>query len=320
MRKTAKTSIKRLLLTSLALPLAMTTILPFNTANAVGLKESSVISDDVIKLGDIFYDLKRNNDRVLGNAPRPGEDMVLNARTLLRIAIALDLPWRPSSNSDRVTLSRAATIIKYEQIEEEIFAALDKENVYGDYEITIPAQYHKIILPQDQPPEMEITKFDFNRSHNRFEATIAAPSADNPIQHFKIRGNIATVITVPVLAVNLERGHIISPSDIKYIKIKEKDFTRNIIADEQKLIGMTARRIIIAGRPIKSVEMIAPQIIKRGALVTLSLNSTTMKLTTQAKALENGGKGDVIRVVNTASNKTLQAIITGENAVTILQN
>ncbi len=302
--------------------LAISIILPFKTASAIGLKENSSINSDTIKLGDIFYDLPRDSDsnRVLGNAPRAGEDMVINARTLLRIAIALDLPWRPSSNMDQVTLYREATVIEYEQIENEILNKLNDKGIYGDYEINIPKQYHKIILPQDQNPEMEITDFNLDQRNNKFSATIAAPSSKNPIKYFKIKGIINPVITVPVLATNLQRGHIINQNDIKYIKIREKDFTRDVIVDAQKLVGMTARRMIIAERPIKEVEVIAPQIVKRGELVTLSLNNGAMSLTTQAKALENGAKGDVIRVVNTASNKTLQAIITGENNVTILKN
>ena len=306
---------------SVVLPalIAICMILPFQNAMAVGLKENSIITGDKITLGDIFYDLKRDDERVLGNAPLPGKDMVLDARTLLRIAMAMDLSWRPSSNSDKVTLSRAATIIEYEQIEETLFNALEDEGIYGDYEISIPEQFHKIILPHDQLAEMEITRLNIDSERKKFEVTIAAPSADNPIQNFQIRGQINTVITVPVLKENLQYGHVVKESDIEYIKIKEREFSRDTIADADSLLGMTARRVIIAGRPIKTSEMVAPQIIERGEMVILSLRNGTMNLTTQAKALQNGAKGDTIRVVNTASNKTLQAIVIGANEVAVMQ-
>lgn len=290
------------------------------TSQAVGLKEHSVLTGDTITLGDIFYDLPRNESHVLGSAPRPGNDMVINAKTLLRIAIALDLPWRPSSASDNVVLRREATIIEYDQIKEALYTALYDDNIYGDYELSIPAQYHKIILPHDQPASMEITRFNTNAMNKTFEATIAAPSAENPIQHFKIKGHLNAVITVPVLSDNLQSGHIITAQDIKHIKIKDREFTRDTIADAYALIGMTARRVILAGRPIKASEIIAPKLIERGEIVTLSLNVGTMSLTTQAKALQDGAKGDIIRVVNTASNKTLQAMITGTNQVSIMQH
>lgn len=316
MAQTAKKTGKHFILVSIACAIMYAPC----AAHAVGLKEHSVLTGDTITLGDIFYDLPRDEDRVLGSAPRPGKDMVINAKTLLRIAIALDLPWRPSSASDNVTLRREATIIEYDQIKEALYTALYDDNVYGDYEISIPAQYHKIILPHDQPASMEITSFTTDTNNKTFEATIAAPSAENPIQHFKIKGHMNAVITVPVLAENLQSGHIITQKDIKHIKIKEREFTRDTIADASILIGMTARRVILAGRPIKTSEMIAPKLIERGEIVTLTLNVGTMALTTQAKALQNGAKGDIIRVVNTASNKTLQAIITGTNQVSIMQH
>ncbi|PCJ97536.1 MAG: flagella basal body P-ring formation protein FlgA [Zetaproteobacteria bacterium] len=290
------------------------------SAHAIGLKENSVISGDTITLGDIFYDLPRDENRVLGAAPRPGKDMILNSRTLLRIAMALDLPWRPSGLSDNVTLRREATIIDYDQIKEALYTALYDEAVYGDYELSIPAQYQKIILPHEQPATMVITRFSADTKNKTFKATIAAPSAENPIQHFQIRGRINAVITVPVLADNLQSGRIITGQDIRHIKIKERDFTRDTIVDASTLIGMTARRVIIAGRPIRASDMIAPMLIERGEIVTLFLNIGSMALTTQAKALQSGSKGDIIRVVNTASNKTLQAIITGSNQVSILQH
>ncbi len=316
MTHTAKRTGQYFILASLACAVMFSSY----SAQAIGLKEHSVLTGDTITLGDIFYDLPRDEERVLGNAPRPGKDMVLSAKTLLRIALALDLPWRPSSATDSVVLRRDATIIEYDQIKEALYTALYDEEVYGDYELSIPAQYHKIILPHDQPASMVITRFTTDANNKTFEATIAAPSAENPIQHFQVRGHMNAVITVPVLAGNLQSGRIITQQDIKYIKIKEREFTRDTIADASILIGMTARRVILAGRPIKTSEMIAPRLIERGEIVTLSLNIGTMALTTQAKALQDGAKGDIIRVVNTASNKTLQAVITGTNQVSILQH
>ncbi len=315
MLETAKRTGKNFILASIACTIMSS---PFS-AMAVGLKEHSVLTGDTITLGDIFYDLPRNENRILGSAPRPGKDMVINAKTLLRIAIALDLPWRPSGPNDNVVLRREATVIEYDQIKEALYTALYDNNVYGDYELSIPAQYHKIILPHEQPASMVITRFDTNNANDTFEATIAAPSAENPIQHFKIKGHLNAVISVPVLSNNLQSGNIITAKDIKHVKIKERSFTKDTILDPQALVGMTARRVILAGRPIKQSEMIAPRIVERGEIITLSLNVGTMALTTQVKALQDGAKGDVIRVVNTNSNKTLQAMVMGSNQVSIVQ-
>lgn len=289
-------------------------------AYAMGIKENSVITDSTIKLGDVFYGLKRDQDRVLGNAPRPGDEMVLNARTLLRIAVALDLPWRPSSNTDKVVLTREATIIEYPQIKEAIQTALYDEGIYGDYDISIPSEYQRIILPANQPAQMDIERVNVDAERKHFEVMVSAPSSANPIHKFQVRGAMHHVIRVPVLMETIEHGRIIHEHDIKLIEIRERDFTKGIIADAQSLVGMTARRLVIAGRPIKETDLVAPQIVERGELITLNLNNGIMNISTQVKALENGAKGEIIRVVNTSSNQTLQALVTGQNAVSIVTN
>jgi len=303
---------KHYILTIIALML----IIP--AAHAMGIKENSVIQGDTITLGDVFYGLSRDEGRVLGAAPKPGEDMTLSARTLLRIAKALDLPWRPSSTADKVTLRRDATIVEYDQIKESLYTALYDEGVYGDYELDIPARHQKIILPTDAEESMVITKLSLDSSRKIFKATIAAPSADNPIQHFTMTGKITPVITIPVLRNNIQNGDIITENDLEYIKIKDRDFGQNTIANANRLIGTTPRRVLIAGRPIQKNDIVEPQIVNRGEIVILSLDSGVLNITTQVKALENGSKGDVIRVLNSASNKTIQARVTGQNEVTII--
>lgn len=286
-------------------------------AYAVGLKNNSMVSDTTITLGDVFYDLPRDADRVLGAAPRPGEEMVLNARTLLRIARAMDLSWRPSSTTDHVVIRSDATLIDHDMIRSHLRDALSDQNVFGDYDITLPVQYHQITLPAQYAAEMEVTRVHYDQNTQRFEAIIAAPSAENPVQQMHVRGTIEPVIQVPVVTENVQNGRIIRASDIEYITIRENTFNQKTIADAQSLIGMTARRVLIAGRPIKDGDIVAPQMISRGEIVTLALLSGTMNITTQVKALQNGARGEVIRVVNLSSNKTMQARVESAGRVVV---
>ena len=284
-----------------------------SSSHAIGLKEQSVINDDTIKLGDIFYDLPRDEERVLGHAPQPGEEMVLNARTLFRIARALDLPWRPHDVMTHVVLRREATVVGYDKIKEAIHTALYDNNVYGEYEVSIPSEYQKIVLPANVMASVDVTRVDVDATRENFNITLAAPSAADPIRQVQVRGKIFPVIKLPVLTENVEYGRIIKASDIDVISIRENEFSKDMVADAQKLVGMTARRVLVAGRPIRDSDLVAPQLVERGQMITLSLKTGSMNLTTQVKALENGAKGDIIRVVNPSSHQTLQAIVLTEN-------
>jgi flagella basal body P-ring formation protein FlgA len=57
--------------------------------------------------------------------------------------------------------------------------------------------------------------------------------------------------------------------------------------------------------------------VKRGDLVTMELNSGPIRVTAIAKAMENGTKGDIIRLVNMDSNRTLEAEVTGQRAAKV---
>jgi len=286
----------------------------------IGIKENSIITDNTIKLGDIFYGLEYEEDRILGAAPHPGDDMILDARTLLRVAKAVGLDWRPTSNEQKVRISRKATVISKEIMNSRIKEALQAKGVYGDYALQIPARYQEIILPYDQSASLDITDLSVDTAHKNYTATIAAPSADNPIQNFTISGTIQPVVKVPVLLENMARGNIITEKDIHLIKIPETEFTRNTIGAAEELIGMSPRRLVAAGRPIQFTDLVAPQIISRGELVTILLNNGPLSLSTQVKALESGAKGDIIRVVNISSNQALQAQIIGKKQVAVISN
>ncbi len=290
------------------------------SAYAVGLKENSIVTDNTIKLGDVFYGLPSNENKVLGPAPRPGTEMVLNARTLMRIAIALDLPWRPASSADYVVLSRAATLIGHEQIEDGLKEALIEKGLKGKYNLKFSSEHTEIVLPKDQPGSFEITSISFDPKKDWFEADIVAPSKNNPIHRARVSGQVERLTSIPVLSNALHKGTIIGKRDIEFIDIPSRSVNHDYITNAEDLRGMTPRRILHAGKPIQTSEVQAPRIVERGDFVTMVFDDGLLNLTAKGKALENGAKGDLIRVVNTGSNRTVEALVTAEREVTVQPN
>lgn len=300
----------------LALCLLLAISYPGN-ASAISLKHDSVISGNMIKLGDVFDGLPHSADKILGAAPRPGQDMILNARTLLRISLAMDLPWKPQSSADYVTLRRAATLVDRDTIESAIREKLSEKGLSGEYNIVIPPEKSEIILPASEPAQMEITSININRKNNWFEAKIVAPSQSNPIHRTRISGTYERLVDVPVLTEAMRAGMIIGRHDIEFIKMPERYLSSDMLIKAASLIGTTPRRMLTAGKPIKATEIQEPKIVERGEYVTVKFAHGPLQLTTRAKALENGARGDTIRVVNTNSNKTLEAIVTASKEVTV---
>lgn len=287
-------------------------------AKAVSLKSYAILDDSTIKVGDIFSDVDEGKAaRVLGPAPLPGKDMTLNARTLMRIAIALDLPWRPATSGEHVTLSRAATIVKPDIIEDALITELQAKGLRGKFDLVPDRVIDDIILPQKEEAHFEISGLTIRHESGRFEATIYAPSQTNPLHRSQISGRIERLVDVPVLRETLRSGAIIGARDIDFIEMRESAVKDHMMLDADNIVGMTPRKMIMVGSPIKDTQVEYPQIVARGSLVTMILQNGNLKLTAQGKSLQNGAQGDMVRVVNASSKKTLEGRITGANEVTI---
>ena len=283
-----------------------------NAARAASIKDISLIRGDVITVGDVFGENANRADYVLGPAPLPGKDMVLNSRTLMRIARAMDINWRPSSIEDSVTLRRLAVLIDSDQIENAIAQELRNEGVYGDFRVSFYDEAPQIILPEGASRDLVLRNLNFNAAEKRFSVTVETQDRSKTVH-----GEIRHQVNVPVLRSTMQYGDIISRSDLDWIMINENRIQHNFVLNDDDLIGMTPRRVGYSGKPIQKTELVAPQIIDRGERVTLIVKNGSMILTAQGKAMQSGAKGDIVRAVNINSSRNVQGVVTGTNEITI---
>lgn len=293
-------------------------LLGSQAAMAVGLKETAIVRDNMITLGDLFYGLEESEDKVLGAAPQPGSDMILNARTLMRVAVAMNLPWRPASSADQITIRRAATIIRKSDIQDSLSGALGKQGLKGPFSLDLIDGAQDILLPYDQPESFVLEDVYYDPQREWVEAKIMAPSAENPIFQSHIKGKIERLIPVPVMREMTRAGTIIGQRDIEIINLPARSVKSGMILSFEDIDGMTPRRLLHAGKPILDNEIEAPQIVSRGEMITITFEDGPLSLSTEGRALQNGAKGDVVRVVNSASNKTIQGLITADKQVSVI--
>lgn len=288
-----------------------------HSAAAISLKTNSVITDNTIMLSDVFSGLPKGKDKALGPAPRPGKDMTLNARTLMRVAIALDLSWRPAHTGEYVVLSRAATVIDSSMIEDALQNEITESGMTGNYKIAFAGSMAEMILPLDQPANVEVQSLNVRHGQNRFEAILVAPSKAEPLQTLRVSGVLHRMIDVPVLMSTMRKGSVIGVRDIEIISIQENEVRGDMAISADDLIGMTPRRIVLPGKLVKINDLQHPLIVERGDFVTMRFNDGSMILTSRGKALENGAKGDLVRVSNSASSRTVEAFVTGQREVLV---
>lgn len=296
----------------------MVLILCAKDAGAATLRSVSIVSGDALTLGDVFDGLgKEEAAYVLGTSPKPGHDLVLDASTLMRVAMALNLPWRPRTAAEQVVVRRAATVVNAETITAALSSALTLAGLDGKFNILYNGDTPEIILPQMEVAGVEVTDMHFEPRKDAFEATLASPSKAHPIAKITLTGTIQRLSSVPVVRNTLQNGTTITADDVDWIDIPVREIQNGYVLKAETLIGMTPRRMLLAGKPVQATEVAYPKLVNRSDTVTIVYNEGQLFLTTKGRALEGGAKGDIIRVVNMGSSHTIDATVTGDHEVTV---
>lgn len=284
----------------------------------VSLKQTATIHGDVVKLGDLWENLGNKAEVVLAGAPQPGKRIVADARWLAAVAQANAINWQPSSGFDRIVIERPGQVVDMRLIEAELRDALAMEGLPGAFEMEISNRSAlTIMVPANASSMIAIRDVAVDVRNNRFAATVEVPADSPNAVRQRVNGRVFPVSKVPVLVRPLNRGDIISEADIKWIDLRADVARRDIIVDVDQIIGQEPRYPVRADAPLRASELRRPVLVERNAMVTVTLKTANLSLTSQAKATEAGGKGDIIRITNLQSKRTVEAVVEGPGLVSV---
>ena len=85
-------------------------------------------------------------------------------------------------------------------------------------------------------------------------------------------------------------------------------------------VGLEAKVTLFAGRPVRAADLAAPSLIQRNQVVAVVYQVAGLTIRTDGRALERGGAGAVIKVMNLASHLTVQGAISPDGSVRVGPN
>lgn len=282
------------------------------------LRTNVVVESDSVRLSDLFNGAGAHGDKVVAYAPAPGRKLVLEATWLYRVARAYRVRWRPASRFDRTIVERRSQIIGTDQIIDTLTTALRSEtDLQAEVEIELDNRLLQFFLPSEVPGTVTSRSISYNSRTGRFTAVLTAPDDSAEAARFTVTGSAHKLVQVPTLAQRLYPDDVISERDILWKPMRVNRLDPRTVLNASKITGMSPRRPIIAGRAIMTTEIQSPTLVRRGKQVTIHLQTKNMTLSALGKSLQTAGKGDVVRVQNLESGKTIEAIVTGPEAVTV---
>jgi len=121
---------------------------------------------------------------------------------------------------------------------------------------------------------------------------------------------------VIVSSKNIDVNKVISIDDLE-VESKNIGLFSNVFIDKNELLGKRAKRAILKGTLITADMVEKPPIIKQGDIITIVLESQSLRITAQGRAMENGVNGQKIKVVNTSSMREVLAQVIDEKTVRV---
>ncbi|MEO9684568.1 MAG: flagellar basal body P-ring formation chaperone FlgA [Tateyamaria sp.] len=113
----------------------------------------------------------------------------------------------------------------------------------------------------------------------------------------------------------LRPGSLITAEDLS-VKSGEQVGMFDRVSD---VAGQEARVALYAGRAIPFAAIGPPALINRNQIVSVHFQTSGLRISTEGRALERGGIGDHVRVMNLNSRATLFGFVQADGSIEVKQ-
>jgi len=288
------------------------------TVPAASLQSNMIVVEgDIVRLGDLFQDAGLKADAAVMYSPAPGRRVTLNAAWLGQVARIFQVAWQPMSSSDHIVVERAGHIVTTSEIVTALRRALQSRGMPEHADIELNVRNLQLSLPLDIPSTVDVQNANYDNANGLFTAVLIAGGNHPSAQRVTVQGRAYAATAVPVLRRQVNSGEIIRKDDVDVVYRRDDLVGRDVITDAKQLIGRTPMYRVRPGEPVRVTDVRAPILVSRGGQIIIKLEYGAMTITAQGKALDEGARGDVIRVENLQSNKTIEATVAGPDLVTV---
>ena len=138
----------------------------------------------------------------------------------------------------------------------------------------------------------------------------------SPVRQTKKKKNQDTAVKEVLFArKNLTVGSILRENDTEIKRVKKNTLPVDVYSMFEGLENYEVVKTIKAGSVIRSLNLRPARLVKRGTKVQFKILAQGMLVTATVEALEDGHIGQQIKLLNSASGKTVTGVVTGMNEV-----
>jgi flagella basal body P-ring formation protein FlgA len=306
-----KTALSFLLLALSITPAAAQ--IPGSTGHA-RLKAQATVSGDIVRIGDLVENAGVAANTPIFRAPDLGQTGAVPVRTVLDAVRPYGLVAVEVRGLTEVAVTRASHAIASDDIE----ARTARHNLgkAENLKIMFDRDVRPIHLEAHISPELSLARLSYDASSRRFD--IAFELASGAQGSWRYTGTAVETMEAAVPTRAFARGDVIKASDFVVERRPKSEFTSEPPAQPAEIAGYAARRAVRAGQPLRAADLMKAELVQRNDTVTLHYEVPGIVLSMRGKALDSGAEGDSVNVLNIASKRTIQGVVTAPGHVIVM--
>lgn len=234
------------------LPVAAQVTMP----EAPKLVPSVTVNADVVRLKDLFRGELSQPEKIVAQAPPPGQRYVLQADWLASVARNLGLAWRPSGPLDRSMVYRPGQTISPGEIIAALKIELQAKGMPENLGVKTSSPLAPLTIAASSAREIAIHEAYFDADAKTFSAIAEIPAGDPAAQYVQLRGSAIAYVQVPVFVRSGARNTPITADMLTTIEMAESDLDPTIVRKSEALLGLSPRVPLRAGQPIRNTDVI----------------------------------------------------------------
>ncbi len=187
-----------------------------------------------------------------------------------------------------------------------------------DIEVKLDGDNRKIILPAGKVTANFRPSFS-GKYDGAVLLTVELEVDDHLIEVLPLRLTVDVYRPAVVTTKRVEKGEVFTAGNIALVREPSSKIMQGCFRQLNYVLGRKASAPIIPDTVIRVNDIFDPPVITRGKIVQAIMRLGNVELTVDARAVEDGKAGDIIRVENSDSHKVLRAKVLDEKTV-LIQN
>jgi flagella basal body P-ring formation protein FlgA len=285
------------------------------------LKPAVTVTSDVVRIGDLIDNAGLAASTAIFRAPDLGQTGPVPAVKVLDIVLRYGLVTVDTQGITEVQVTRASRTVSAKDIEARIARALAGRYSLGETR-NVAVAFDRDARPLQLDPaitgDLEVVRMSYDASSRRFDIAfeIPDPSAGRRVL-LRYTGLAYETVEAAVIAQPLARGELVKASNVTIERRPKSEFGGEAPAPANEVIGMAAKRAVRANSPLRTADLMKPELVQKNDTVLLLYEAPGMMLTMRGKAVDSGAEGDTVSVINLQSKRTIQGTVTGPGRVTV---